>query len=230
MAGHSKWSNIKHKKNSNDKKRGKLFSKLVNNIKISLQKKNIDVKCDNKINKAISRALHKNVSKTTIKNVILKNEISLKNKEIYTIKSMYGSIFIIECIKSNNFKVISDLKYFFCQFHGFLINLNSVLKFFHNFDKLILREKCNEENLFYKIFIFYVENFVDNSLIVNSDDVLKIRSIISLKVGVINFIFFKPKIFLKLKISHLKKFYLLKEKLEKKKYITKIFCNIKNLF
>jgi len=29
MAGHSKWANIKHKKAANDKKRGKLWSKLI---------------------------------------------------------------------------------------------------------------------------------------------------------------------------------------------------------
>ena len=29
MAGHSKWANIKHKKAANDKKRGKIFTKLI---------------------------------------------------------------------------------------------------------------------------------------------------------------------------------------------------------
>ncbi|MEJ1377133.1 MAG: YebC/PmpR family DNA-binding transcriptional regulator, partial [Candidatus Sedimenticola sp. (ex Thyasira tokunagai)] len=29
MAGHSKWANIKHKKAANDKKRGKIWTKLL---------------------------------------------------------------------------------------------------------------------------------------------------------------------------------------------------------
>lgn len=33
MAGHSKWSNIKHKKAAEDKKRGKIFSKISRNIR-----------------------------------------------------------------------------------------------------------------------------------------------------------------------------------------------------
>ena len=29
MAGHSKWSNIKHRKSAQDQKRGKIFTKLI---------------------------------------------------------------------------------------------------------------------------------------------------------------------------------------------------------
>ena len=32
MAGHSKWSNIKHRKGAQDKKRGKIFQRLVKEI------------------------------------------------------------------------------------------------------------------------------------------------------------------------------------------------------
>ncbi|MBI4094725.1 MAG: YebC/PmpR family DNA-binding transcriptional regulator [Candidatus Liptonbacteria bacterium] len=33
MAGHSRWAQIKHKKNTNDQKRGRLFSKLLQSIR-----------------------------------------------------------------------------------------------------------------------------------------------------------------------------------------------------
>ncbi len=32
MAGHSKWANIKHRKGAQDKKRGKVFTKLIREI------------------------------------------------------------------------------------------------------------------------------------------------------------------------------------------------------
>jgi hypothetical protein len=35
MAGHSKWANIQHRKGAQDKKRGKLFTKLIREITIS---------------------------------------------------------------------------------------------------------------------------------------------------------------------------------------------------
>lgn len=35
MAGHSKWANIKHRKAAQDKKRGKIFTKLIREITIA---------------------------------------------------------------------------------------------------------------------------------------------------------------------------------------------------
>ncbi len=35
MAGHSKWANIQHRKGAQDKKRGKLFTKLIRNITVA---------------------------------------------------------------------------------------------------------------------------------------------------------------------------------------------------
>ena len=35
MAGHSKWANIQHRKGAQDKKRGKLFTKLIREITIA---------------------------------------------------------------------------------------------------------------------------------------------------------------------------------------------------
>ena len=35
MAGHSKWANIQHRKNAQDKKRGKIFTKLIREIPVA---------------------------------------------------------------------------------------------------------------------------------------------------------------------------------------------------
>ncbi|MFN3786440.1 MAG: YebC/PmpR family DNA-binding transcriptional regulator, partial [Thiothrix sp.] len=35
MAGHSKWANIKHKKAAVDKKRGKIWTKLIREITVA---------------------------------------------------------------------------------------------------------------------------------------------------------------------------------------------------
>ena len=35
MAGHSKWANIQHRKGAQDKKRGKLFTKLIREITVA---------------------------------------------------------------------------------------------------------------------------------------------------------------------------------------------------
>ena len=35
MSGHSKWATIKHKKGAADKKRGKLFAKLIRQVEVA---------------------------------------------------------------------------------------------------------------------------------------------------------------------------------------------------
>ena len=35
MAGHSKWANIKHRKGAQDKRRGKLFTRLIKEVMIA---------------------------------------------------------------------------------------------------------------------------------------------------------------------------------------------------
>ncbi len=40
MAGHSKWANIKRRKGAQDAKRGKVFTKVVKEIKDGIQRNN----------------------------------------------------------------------------------------------------------------------------------------------------------------------------------------------
>ena len=35
MAGHSKWANIRHRKNAQDTKRGKIFTKIIKEITVA---------------------------------------------------------------------------------------------------------------------------------------------------------------------------------------------------
>ena len=39
MAGHSKWANIKHKKEKADKQKGKIFSRIIKEIISAVKKK-----------------------------------------------------------------------------------------------------------------------------------------------------------------------------------------------
>ena len=43
MAGHSKWANIQHRKGRQDKKRGKLFTKLIREITVAARIGGADV-------------------------------------------------------------------------------------------------------------------------------------------------------------------------------------------
>jgi transcriptional/translational regulatory protein YebC/TACO1 len=138
MAGHSKWSNIKHKKNTNDIKKSKIFSKLANNIKKSIiNEKNLK--------NAVGKAINKNMSKCVIKNIIKKSNISL-NKSLYYASILENKyVFIIECMCENKNKVVNDLRNIFKIYSINFISMKYISRFFINTYKINMIEYYSEQ-------------------------------------------------------------------------------------
>ncbi len=56
MAGHSKWANIQHRKGAQDKKRGKLFTKLIREITVAAKMGGGDPDSNPRLRTAIDKA------------------------------------------------------------------------------------------------------------------------------------------------------------------------------
>ena len=54
MAGHSKWSNIKHRKGAQDLKRSKVFTKLIKEITIAAKIGGGDIHSNPRLRKAVN--------------------------------------------------------------------------------------------------------------------------------------------------------------------------------
>ena len=72
MAGHSKWSNIKHRKGAQDAKRGKLFTKIIKEITISSRIGGGDLSSNPRLRKAIDNAKSSNMPGENIEKAIKK--------------------------------------------------------------------------------------------------------------------------------------------------------------
>ncbi|HID46083.1 MAG TPA: YebC/PmpR family DNA-binding transcriptional regulator, partial [Chromatiaceae bacterium] len=70
MAGHSKWANIKHKKAANDKKRGKLWSKLIREVTVAAKEGGGDIDANPRLRLAVDKAQGANMPKDTIDRAI----------------------------------------------------------------------------------------------------------------------------------------------------------------
>ena len=66
MAGHSKWANIQHRKNAQDAKRGKLFTKLIREITTAARIGGGDAATNPRLRTAIDKALAANMTRDTI--------------------------------------------------------------------------------------------------------------------------------------------------------------------
>ena len=56
MAGHSKWANIQHRKGAQDKKRGKLFTKLIREITVAAKMGGAEQDANPRLRMAIDKA------------------------------------------------------------------------------------------------------------------------------------------------------------------------------
>ena len=70
MAGHSKWANIQHRKNAQDAKRGKLFTRLIREITVAARMGGGDPNTNPRLRLAVDRAIGGNMSKDTVERAI----------------------------------------------------------------------------------------------------------------------------------------------------------------
>jgi transcriptional/translational regulatory protein YebC/TACO1 len=70
MSGHSKWSTIKHKKGAEDKKRGKLFTKLSRAIIVAAKEGGADPASNASLAAAVAKARSYSMPKDNIERAI----------------------------------------------------------------------------------------------------------------------------------------------------------------
>lgn len=112
MAGHSKWNNIKRKKEAEDAKRGKVFTKLSNTITTATKQGGDDPNTNPTLRLAISKAKEANMPKDKIEAAIKKaSDTSLAGEEVtYEFYGPSGVAFIVKCLTDNKNRTAANLK------------------------------------------------------------------------------------------------------------------------
>lgn len=112
MSGHSKWSQIKHKKASVDAKKSKVFSKLAQAISLASREKGPDPDLNPTLRTLIEKAQQANIPKDTIERAIKKGadkEGSLA-EVIYEAYGPGGVALVIVGITDNNNRTFSEVR------------------------------------------------------------------------------------------------------------------------
>ena len=153
MAGHSKFKNIMHRKGAQDKKRAKLFSRLIREISVSVKLGSPDPDSNPRLRTAINNALSSNMTKDTIDKAI-KKQSSDDGKEsieeiIYEGFGPGGVSIMVEVMTDNKNRSASEVRSTFSKYNGNL-GVSGCVK--HNFKKIgyISYENkiCSFENFF----------------------------------------------------------------------------------
>ncbi|MGP1959161.1 MAG: YebC/PmpR family DNA-binding transcriptional regulator [Arsenophonus sp. NC-CH8-MAG3] len=122
MAGHSKWTNTKHRKTAQDAKRGKIFTKIIRELVTATRLSGSDPASNPRLRTAIDKALSNNMMRDTLNRAIIRGIGSNKNDNMETI--IYegygpgGTAIIVECLSDNRNHTVSDVRHAFTKCGG----------------------------------------------------------------------------------------------------------------
>lgn len=122
MAGHSKWANIKHKKGAQDKKRGKVFTKLIKEITVAARMGGGDPTSNPRLRMAIAAAKSENMPKDNVDRAIKRGTGELEGvsyEEItYEGYGPGGAAVIVESLTDNKNRAVADIRHIFSKRGG----------------------------------------------------------------------------------------------------------------
>ena len=134
MAGHSKWANIKHRKAAQDKKRGKMWTKLIREVTVSAREGGGDPACNPRLRLAMDKALGANMPKDTIERAIKRGagaEDDSSYEEIrYEGYGPGGVAVMVDCMTDNRNRTASEVRHAFSKHGGNLGTDGSVAYLF----------------------------------------------------------------------------------------------------
>ena len=168
MAGHSKWANIRHRKGAQDKKRAKIFTKLIKEITIASRLGGGDISSNPRLRKAVSNAKSSNLPLDKIERAIKKGTGELEGviyEEVtYEGYGPGGVAILINIITDNKNRTVAEIRHIFSKFDGNLGENGSVSWMFDKTGQIIMESKSESEDTVFEDAIdagaddFYAEN------------------------------------------------------------------------
>lgn len=142
MAGHSKWANIKFRKEKQDAKRGKLFTKLIREITVAAGIGGADAGANPRLRKALDKAWAANMTKDVIDRAIKRGaggEGESNMEEInYEGYGPAGVAVLVECLSDNRNRTVSEVRHAFSKSGGNLGTNGSVSYLFSSVGQIVL--------------------------------------------------------------------------------------------
>lgn len=134
MAGHSKWANIQHRKNAQDAKRGKLFTKLIREITVAARMGGGDIHSNPRLRLVIDKALAANMTKDTVERAIKKGTGALDGENYEEVRyegyGPAGVAVLVECLTDNRNRTVAEVRHAFTKSGGNLGTDGSVAYLF----------------------------------------------------------------------------------------------------
>jgi YebC/PmpR family DNA-binding regulatory protein len=148
MAGHSKWANIQHRKGAQDKKRGKLFTKLIRHITVAARAGD-DLDSNAALRLAVDKAKAQSLPKDKIESAIKRGSGNMDGVDYLEITyegyGPGGVAVLVECMTDNRNRTVADVRHAFSKFGGNLGADGSVAYLFNKVGLFSFPTGANED-------------------------------------------------------------------------------------
>lgn len=122
MAGHSKWANIQHRKNAQDSKRGKIFTKLIREITVAARMAGPDAASNPRLRTAVDKALTQNMTRDTIDRAIKRGAGNVEGDSYEELRyegyGVAGVAVMVDCMTDNRNRTAGDIRHAFTKRGG----------------------------------------------------------------------------------------------------------------
>lgn len=121
MAGHSKWANIQYRKGAQDKKRGKIFTRLIREISVAARSGGPDPDTNPRLRLAVDKAMANNMPKDTIERAIKRATGEGGGAEYEEVRyegyGPAGMAVMVDCLTDNKNRTVAEVRHAFSK-HG----------------------------------------------------------------------------------------------------------------
>ncbi|MBI4698415.1 MAG: YebC/PmpR family DNA-binding transcriptional regulator [Nitrospirae bacterium] len=150
MSGHSKWSQIKHKKAATDSKKGKAFSKLSREISVAARIGGGNAEMNARLRLAMEKAREVNMPSDNIKRAIQKGTGELPGSQYEEIRyegyGPGGTALIIDATTDNKTRTVSEIRHILSKQGGNMGETGSVAWVFDKKGYILVDKKSIDED------------------------------------------------------------------------------------
>ncbi len=151
MAGHSKWANIQHRKNRQDAKRGKLFTRLIKEITVAARLAGGDPDANPRLRLAMDKASEANISKDTVQRAIQRGAGGLDGAHYDEVRyegyGVGGAAVIVDCLTDNRVRTVAEVRHAFSKNGGNLGTDGSVAFMFKHCGQFLFAPGTSEDRV-----------------------------------------------------------------------------------
>jgi YebC/PmpR family DNA-binding regulatory protein len=151
MAGHSRWANVKHRKERADAKRGKIFTRLIKEISVAARLGGGDPAGNPRLRLAIDKAKEQNLPGDNIQRAIQRGAGELEGVAYEEVRyegyGPGGAAVMLDCLTDNRTRTVAEVRHAFTKNGGNLGSDGSVAYLFKHCGQFIFAPGTSEDKV-----------------------------------------------------------------------------------